>query len=374
MTGSQLAVEAVPRVEVTPLRLDGLVVGDGGFRLGPVDLAVGPGEYVVLVGPSGAGKTLLLETVAGLRKPLDGRVWLAGEDATDLPPEHRSIGFVYQDYLLFPHLSVARNIAFGLHGRTVWELAHVGGAVGDAEAGRTAVDRVAARLDVAHLLQRRPSTLSGGEQQRVALARALVTEPRLLLLDEPLGAIDEASREGLQRELAIIASAFGAAVVHVTHNRAEAAALAHRLGVLGEGRLQQVGTVDEVFRRPANAFVAGITSCRNVFSGTAFADGRGTRVELGDHLEIRSEERQTGAVSVVVRPEDVVLAARPDGRPSTSWIPGVLSEVSDQGGPKYATVEVPPVFTVLIPPDGLRALAVGGPVFLGVPDSAVHLF
>ncbi|RLG70326.1 MAG: hypothetical protein DRO11_06430, partial [Methanobacteriota archaeon] len=208
------------------LQIEDLWVDLAEFRLCEVNLDIAAGEYFVILGPTGAGKTVLLETIAGLHRPLRGRIVLAGQDITHAPPERRNIGFVYQDYALFPHLNVAQNIAFGLKLRGM---------------GRSDVEeRVAAiseLLRIQHLLHRMPEALSGGEAQRVALARALVIEPELLLLDEPLSALDPETREALQQELGQIHQKLGTTTIHVTHNFEEAVALGDRIAVLREKRV-----------------------------------------------------------------------------------------------------------------------------------------
>ena len=239
------------------------------FRLCDINLEIAAGEYFVVLGPTGAGKTVLLETIAGLHRPRRGRILLAGEDITHAPPERRGIGFVYQDYALFPHLSVAGNIAFGLRLRGMGR--------GEIEKRVAAIGRL---LGIEHLLHRMPGTLSGGEAQRVALARALVIEPRLLLLDEPLSALDPETREGLQRELGRIHRELGTTTIHVTHDFEEAVALGDRIAVLREdrldeglreGRIVQVGRPEEIFRRPASEFVARFVGVRNIFRGQALS-------------------------------------------------------------------------------------------------------
>ena len=303
------------------IELRDLIVGGDGFSVGPLDLRVEDGEYVTLVGPTGAGKTLVLETIAGLRRPLGGEVWLDGRRADTLPPEQRGIGVVYQDSLLFPHLNVRDNIAFGL-GAGSLPAALIGRRPAAAPTrgdARRLASEAAARLGAGHLLARRPATLSGGERQCVALARALVTRPRALLLDEPLSAVDERTREFLQAVLHRAHADDGAAVIHVTHSLAEAAALGDRCAVLGEGRLQQVAPMSEVLRRPATAFVARFGGARNVIPGVArpvageaefatttdFAGSTLCRVDLEAGPTVLASACRPGPVMAVVRADEV---------------------------------------------------------------------
>jgi ABC-type sugar transport system ATPase subunit/ABC-type sulfate transport system permease component len=378
-------VPQAPRASAVAVGLDGLQARAGDFESGPLDLELRGAEYFVLLGPSGSGKTVLLEALAGLRTATTGRVLFDGQDATGLPPERRGVGFVYQDGLLFPNLDVAGNIAFGLGPRTPSEWA-----AGPRRSRRAMADpRVGAAAQLTgagHLLHRDPLGLSGGERQRVALARALVTEPRLLLLDEPLANLDQETREGLQGMLSRLHERFPTTVLHVTHDFPEATVLADRCAVLGGGRLHQVGTPAEVFRKPADAFVARFTGGRNVFSGaaaapTAGAPGSATVVDLDGGPQLFSGAGLRGRVGVVVRPEDIdvtpVTGALPAaGAGDVNELDGVIDEVLDQGGTALVRVAVPRLFTALLTRRQLDALSLarGGRVRLRFPAAAVHLF
>ncbi|RMD78569.1 MAG: ABC transporter ATP-binding protein, partial [Gammaproteobacteria bacterium] len=229
------------------LALEGLgkVFPDGTAALRGVDLAVGEGELLVLVGPSGCGKSTLLRLVAGLERPSAGRVRIGGRDVTTLPPQRRDVAMVFQNYALYPHLSVAGNLAFPLRMRGVPRAQR-----------RRRVAEVAALLGLEGLLERRPGELSGGQRQRVAMGRALVRRPQVLLLDEPLSNLDARLRVQLRAELAALQRRTGVTTLHVTHDQAEAMTLGHRVAVLRAGRLEQVGQPEALYREPATAFVA----------------------------------------------------------------------------------------------------------------------
>ncbi len=252
------------------LRLEDICLKLGAFQLRKVSLEVKQGEYAVLLGPTGTGKTVLLETIAGIHRPDQGRIFLNERDATPLPPEARHLGVVYQDYALFPHLTVYGNIAFGLRLKD-----EVG------TGARHAVEEMARFLEITHLLNRRPKHLSGGERQRVALARALVLKPHMLLLDEPLSALDRSTRDRLRRELKRIHEEIGVAILHITHDLSEAFFLADRLLVMKEGVILQEGRPEEVFKRPENRFVAELLGIENFIpaevgeGGQVFLDGMG---------------------------------------------------------------------------------------------------
>ncbi|RIH82899.1 Spermidine/putrescine import ATP-binding protein PotA [Meiothermus luteus] len=236
------------------LELVGLRKTYPGFALS-LSLAVSPGQTLALLGPSGSGKTTLLRLIAGLEAPEAGQVWLGTTDLTPLPPEARGVGFVFQDYALFPHLSVYENIAFGLR-EARWEAQQVRA-------------RVAELLELTHLephAQKRPHQLSGGERQRVALARALAPRPRVLLLDEPLGALDLKLRWELLWELRAILRQVRVPTLVVTHDHAEAFALAEQVALLREGRVVQQGTPERLYRRPKTLWVAAFLGQRNLFS------------------------------------------------------------------------------------------------------------
>jgi ABC-type Fe3+/spermidine/putrescine transport system ATPase subunit len=239
------------------LRLEDIGLKLGEFRLQEISLHVKPGTYLALLGPTGTGKTVLLETIAGVHHPHRGRIHIGDREVTHLAPEKRHLGIVYQDYALFPHLTVFENIAFGLRLQ------------GSSRPKITeAVGKMAAFLEIEPLLQRRPSRLSGGERQRTALARALVMEPYVLLLDEPLSALDRATSIRIQAELKRIHSELGVTIIHITHDVTEAFFLADRLAVMKDGRILQEGSPEEMCRRPQSHSVAELVGIENLIAAT----------------------------------------------------------------------------------------------------------
>jgi ABC-type Fe3+/spermidine/putrescine transport system ATPase subunit len=276
-----------------------------------VDLNIEEGEFVVLLGPSGCGKTTTLRMIAGLTEPTSGTVSIAGEIVTRLPPRARNIGMVFQDYALFPSMTVAENIGFGLVER------------------RAAPDRIKSRTDAMLSLihmdsfeARYPSELSGGQQQRVALARSLAYEPRVLLMDEPLEALDQKLREEMQREFTRIQRALAITTVFVTHDQQEAMALADRIVVMNGGRIEQCGRPEELYRNPETLFVASFIGRSNTFPGTVESrngDHVMVRLPAGDLIEAMGKEGVTAGQQVVcvVRPERLSIAgARDSGHDS----------------------------------------------------------
>jgi len=335
------------------------------FHLREIDLDIAPGEYFVILGPTGGGKTVLLETIAGLHQPRKGRIMLNGEDVTSVPPERRSVGFVYQDYMLFPHLSVAGNIAFGLKLRRV-----------ERKVVEERVAAIAQLLGIDHLLHRSPVTLSGGEAQRVALARALIVEPRLLLMDEPLSALDPEMREGLQRELARVHRELGTTTIHVTHDFEEAVALGNRIGVVNEGRVVQVGSSEEIFRRPGSEFVARFVGVRNIFQGEIRPGGDGYQVLSLDGVEIAVVTNLVGQAHGSIRPEEIIISRQPLRSSARNSFRGRIVNVADRGTLVYVTMHVPPDFTCVITRRSLEEMELreGLEVYIAFKASAIHIF
>ncbi len=354
----------------------------GAFRVQHLTLRVQPGEYFILLGPTGSGKTVLLETLAGLHHPQKGQIFFGSQEVTHAPPEARRVGFVYQDYALFPHWSVAENVAYGLalaqQPRWVRWFPWLGGRYRRQAARSAAVQSMLRLLHIAPLADRRPTHLSGGERQRTALARALVVRPRLLLLDEPLSALDPQRREALRRELRRLHAALGTTVVHVTHDFEEAVALGDRIAVLRQGRLEQVGTPEEVFRRPATPFVARFVGVRNLFAAQATDGPEGMAWLRLAGLTVAAVTDLRGPVHFTIRPEDLVLARGRLDSSLRNLFPGRVTEVDRRGALVYVTVEVgegvPLVAAVTAPSVEALGLRPGAQVSVGFKASAVHVF
>ena len=300
------------------IRLEGVSLTLGNFSLGKIDLSIGEGEHFFVIGPSGAGKTILLETIAGVHPGAGGRVILGGNDVSGLPPERRGIALVYQDYGLFPHLTVAENIAFGLktRGRPRLEIGPV-------------VENLLSQFGIAPLSGRHPGSLSGGEKQRVALARALATDPRILLLDEPFAAIDPQLREQFMADLRTLRREKGLTIVQVSHSREEVFALADRAAVLIDGSLRQVGSREEVFRRPATVEVARFTGFENLYPGEVISSHGGyANIRIGGLVLSAHTTFPTGSrVTVCIRGEDMTLAPGPGV--GEGCLPGVITGISE---------------------------------------------
>jgi len=347
------------------IEIKNLSVDLGTFLLQDINLKIERGEYFIILGPTGTGKTILLESIAGLHPIKSGEIWLNGREVTKLEAEKRGIGFVYQDYALFPHLSVKGNLLFGLKqkGRSKDEMQLI-------------VEWVTGLLGVSHLLERNPSTLSGGERQKVALARALSISPQVLLLDEPLSALDPHAREGVQQELRQIHHRLKATIVHVTHDFEEAIALGDRIAVLGEGRILQVGTPEQIFRQPNSEFVARFAMSRNIFAGEVrdANDGHVTITIEGMKLEVVTELR--GKLHAALRPEDILISREPLRSSARNCLRGTITHINNRGSTLYLTVSTPLDFICLLTRRSFEemGLRVGEEVYTTFKASAIHVF
>lgn len=348
------------------IRVENLSRSWGAFSLKSVSLAVDVGEYFVILGPCGCGKTLLLESVAGIHDPAAGRIMLNGDDVTRLAPERRGFGFVYQEQCIFPHLTVRQNIAYGLRYQKRSK-SNV----------QKRVEEMVRLLEIATIADRAdPTGLSGGESQKVALARALAVEPKVLLLDEPFGALDYTSREQVIDTLKHINRSLGVTVLHVTHEYNEAAALADRIAVMKDGAIVQVGPVQEVFWRPNSRFVAQFLGVKNVLQGRCVASADNTSEVLIGELRFRVPGRQAlGDVCLCIRPEDIVLSR--DLIEGNNSFACTVREVADVGLSVRATLDADGLpFVATLGRQSLSQLELmpGERVFLRAAPTSLHVF
>jgi putrescine transport system ATP-binding protein len=312
--------QAVPLI-----RFEGISKRFGDFTaVEHVDLAIHKGEFFSLLGASGCGKTTLLRMLAGFETPSTGRILIDGQDVTTVPPYERPVNMMFQSYALFPHMSVADNIAFGLKQ--------------DGLAKPVIRDKVAAALDLVQMgrfATRKPHQLSGGQRQRVALARCLAKEPKVVLLDEPLAALDKKLREATQLELVNIQDRVGITFVMVTHDQGEAMTMSSRIGVMNAGRIEQVGSPVDIYEYPGTRFVADFIGAANMFQGSVREGGGALSIacpELDHDLSVQAApEVDAGAsVTVMVRPEKVRIGRdRPEA--GLNWAEGVVSDIAYLG-------------------------------------------
>ncbi|MFM9276726.1 ABC transporter ATP-binding protein [Paenibacillus jiagnxiensis] len=324
-----------------------------------VQLTIEEGEFFSLLGPSGCGKTTLLNMIAGFLDPTTGRILIGDQDVTGLPPYRRGLGIVFQDYALFPHLTVFENVAYGLQIRKQSK-----------QQIKRRVEETLALVQLSSMADRRPHQLSGGQRQRVAIARALAIEPAVLLLDEPLSNLDAKLRKDMQTELRSIQRRAGVTTVMVTHDQEEALSLSDRIGILGQGRLQQVGSPLEVYRQPANRFVADFIGQVNLFRTSAEPDAVGGtgrqrymtedyETSAGVPLVLETASSAAGGTGTfMLRPERVriTMTAGAEGQPNRT--PGTIRTISYAGDHVRLQVSLPgkgelivlapdPVFPVL---------------------------
>ena len=332
------------------------VYGDT-LALDEVDVEIGAGEFFTLVGPSGCGKTTTLRTIAGFERPTDGTVRIDGRDVTGVPPEERGVGVVFQHYALFPHMTVAENVGYGLR-------------FSDPPGGVSTAERVTELLELVGLPDagdREPESLSGGQRQRVALARALAPGPRLLLLDEPLSALDARLRDRLRRTVRRIQRELGITTVYVTHDQAEALAISDRVAVVSDGAVEQVASPRTLYRRPTTRFVAEFVGDNNLFTGRVTATDGDTATVAVDETAFEIEAPAGAAgdrVTFCVRPEALgtdAVANRFTVTVRETEFLGETSRVRADWGDRTTTLRLSD------PP------AVGEPVTVGFPPPAAHV-
>lgn len=298
------------------LRIKDLGNDWGRFQLKNIDLEVRDGEFLVILGPSGAGKTLLLETIAGLTIPDNGEIFFMEKDMTESPPEDRDVGLVYQDFALFPHLSVRENIGFGLK-----------------SSSRDRVEELASFLGIDHLLDENPLTLSGGEKKRVTLARALAPEPKFMLFDEPLSSLDERIQKRMRREIKKVHKRMDLTSVYVTHNQSEAMYLADRIAIMMDGTIVQTGDPEHIFYEPSNNEIARFVGVENIFSGEVLEkDGSLAKLGVGGKkIEALTDFGVGENVRVMVRPEEVFIKKHKDESSARNQFECTIEEVIDEG-------------------------------------------
>jgi putative spermidine/putrescine transport system ATP-binding protein len=303
---------------------------DGNTRaVDVVDMSIREGEFFSLLGPSGCGKTTTLRMIAGFETPTKGTIEVGGADVTDVPAHKRDMGMVFQNYALFPHRSVGENVAFGLRMRGM-DRTTIARKVADA----------LAQVELVGYEDRSPGQLSGGQQQRVALARAIVIEPRVLLCDEPLGALDKKLRQAMQFELKQLQRKLGLTLVFVTHDQEEALAMSDRIAVMNAGKVEQIGAPSDIYDRPSTRFVADFIGDTNLFRGKVIRNGGGKSVLQVDHglsIELDALPQETGPLSIALRPEKISLATPP--ALTGHGLDGVVESANFQGGSVLYRVE-----------------------------------
>jgi len=296
-----------------------LKVSVGNFRIQVDKLRIERGDYLIIVGPTGAGKTILLETIAGFHRVKRGKIILNGRDITYLSPQERGVSMVYQDYMLFPHMTVEENIGYPLKIRKMeW---------------RRRVKELAEDLGIKHLLRRYPKTLSGGEKQRVALARAVIIEPELLLLDEPFSALDPNMRDSARKIVKDFIENLGISTIHVTHDFSDAWIMGNKMGVMRNGKIVRFGLIDEVFSSPQDDFVARFLGATNILRGIATSrkdgllevDVKNVKIYTTDNADVGEE------VLLSIRPENIVLSYTTPETSQRNVLPAEIEDIHMEG-------------------------------------------
>ena len=332
-----------------------------GFALSDINLRVKEGEFFILLGPTGSGKTLVLEAITGTGPMHGGSIRLKGRDITGLPPERRGVGIVYQDYALFPHLTVMQNITYGLRYQNAKGI--------DSDKW---VGELIRKLGLGAICDRSVTFLSGGEKQRVSLARSLAVNPSVLLLDEPLSALDPNFREDIREILKKLHREMEITFLMVTHDFSEALFLGERTAVLNKGRIEQTGTVSEVFTRPATPFVAEFVGMKNVLPAT-FSGDRAFVEEMV--LRLAADGHEKGSF-VAIRSEDIMLSRKKEELQGANQFSGRVQGVTDQGLYHEVSVRSGTVrFVALLSKGDLLRLGLAGEkdIYLSIPESSIHV-
>jgi len=338
-----------------------------GFSLKDINLRVEKEDYFVILGPTAAGKTLLLELIAGFCEPNEGEIWINDRNVTRVAPEKRGAGFVYQDYSLFPHLTVKENIEFGLRIKGVPKSRIE-------ERSKEIMDV----LGISHLSHRYPRTLSGGEQQRVAIARGIVIEPSVMLLDEPLNALDARTQIQLRGELKKIHRDAKLTTIHVTHDQTEAMVLADRIGVMMGGEVVQTGTPEEIFHFPLNEKVAEFVGVENIIEGVVESNENGVAgVRIDGHImEAISSAKVGDRVRICLRPESVTIAPSKTPSSARNSFPGKITQIVPLGATCRIEIDCgfPLISLVTRTSAEDLGLRVGKEVCASFKASSVHVF
>ncbi len=336
----------------------------GEFFLRDINFDIKDGEYFMVLGPTGAGKTILLETIAGIYRPDKGRIIMDGKDITCFSPKKRNISMVYQDYMLFPHLNVRQNIAFGLRLKKIPK-----------EVIKDEIEENSRLLNISHLLHRYPNTLSGGEKQRVAIARAIAVKPYALLLDEPLSALDTQTRDRLRGELKRIHSITKSIIVHVTHNFEEIFSLADRVAVMNKGKVIQVGTPNDIFRKPNCEFIANFVGVENLFKGKAFMENGFAHINING-VDIFSSNCKSGDVFISIRPEEILISKQSFKSSARNSLKGRIIRITNSGPIAKITIDVGIPFNVMTTKLSLEDMGLknGETANITFKASAVHIF
>jgi molybdopterin-binding protein len=332
----------------------------GTFQLKDININIKKGEYFVILGPSGTGKTMLLETIAGLRKINSGEIYFSNKLVNKIEPEHRKVGMVYQEYMLFPHMTVKENILFGAKLNAI-------------ENKEDKLKKLIRDLSIENLTHRSIRNLSGGEKQRVALARTLMTEPEILLLDEPLSALDSHTKRKVEDQLKKIHERYKMTTLHVTHDFNEAIHLADRIAIIDKGEVIQLGKPDEIFQQPKNTLVASFLGCRNLFKGNA--DTQNT-ILVNDALKIYALVETKGEVSFMIPSENIILSLDPIHSSAKNSFKGRVIAINKKVSIVEVTVDIGVNLVVYITYSSFNKMSIeiNKEIYVTFKATSVHIF
>ncbi len=344
------------------LRLEHVYKQLGTFKLKDINLHIKSGEYFVILGPTGTGKTIILETIAGMYKTDKGNIYINNKNVNTFPPEDRDIGFVYQDYCLFPHLSVKENILFGLKVRKKLK-----------NSSEQILNEISTLLKINHLLSRNPLTLSGGEQQRVAFARAIVTSPQILLLDEVTSALDPYTKEIFQSHLKNIHKELKTTTLHITHDFDEALYLADKIAVIGNGEIVQIGTPEEIFNHPNSEFVANFMGFSNLFNCKL----NNSKAILNNGIEFKvNNNKKISNATAAIRGENIVICKTIKDTFYTNNFQGNIISITNQGFISKVKIDIGIEVSAFSTENSLKNmnLNLGDKVFISIKNDDIHIF
>ena len=330
------------------LKVENLSIELGEFKLEDSSFGVEKGNYLMIIGPTGSGKTIILETIAGFYQPKQGKIYMNGEDITTLPPEKRGISMIYQDYMLFPHMSVYDNIAFGVRKKRNNE-----------KEIKNEINHIAKVLEIQHLLSRSPTTLSGGEQQRVAIARALVVKPEILLMDEPFSSLDVKTRERMRKLVKNAMEEYNTTVIQVTHDFEDVFTLANKIIIMKEGKILQMGTPEEIFSRPANEFIANFVSTNLLRCKAIKNENNLSALNCNGVILYSAEEANIKAeVTVSIRPEEIIISDNMIKSSAKNVLRAEVIKMEKRGNLVWVTIDAGIKLKVIITPNSAEALGI----------------
>ncbi|MEA1976115.1 MAG: ABC transporter ATP-binding protein [Bacillota bacterium] len=332
----------------------------GKFKIKDISLNIENGDYFVVLGPSGTGKTVLLEIIAGLRDVDSGEIYFSDELVNDVPPEKRKVGMVYQDYMLFPHLTVKENILFGIKLKRIknYENKYL---------------KLLNDLEISHLVDRSIRNLSGGEKQRISLARTLIMEPEMLLLDEPLSAVDTSTKNKLQNDLKRIHKEFKITTIHVTHDFNEAIFLADKIAIVKDGEVIQNGTPEEIFQKPCNDFVAEFIGCKNIFKGKVIEKNI---VKISDIVNFSVVTGKEEDINLMIRSENIIISLNKFSSSAKNCFQGNIINIEKKLKMVEIDVDIGISLSVYVTYSSfeLMKLEKGKSVYLTFKATSVHIY